>query len=131
MKARQITALFTLVAMLIAPLCAPFCHSHVCAASSAAEQNDDCHKSSAANANTTQISLAAVHNCGLQELPTVTISEATNSPNFVKRHYAQQIALHFVSPPTVLLGASDAASPHPESESRIQSISVRPSVLRI
>jgi hypothetical protein len=128
MKGRQITALFTLVAMLIAPLCAPLCHSHVCAASSTA-QNDACHKSSAGDA--LGISLAAVHNCGLQELPTAVLSEATNLSDLIKQQNGPVIALNFTPSPSVLLGASGTESPHSYSESHIQSSSVLPAVLRI
>jgi hypothetical protein len=129
MKSRQITALFTLVALLIAPLCAPLCHSHVCGASSSTAQNDACHKSSAGDAP--RISLAAVHNCGLQELPTAVLSEAANLPDVIKQQNGPVIALNFTPSPSVLLGASGTESPHSYSESHIQSSSVLPAVLRI
>jgi hypothetical protein len=130
MKSRRITALFTLLAMLVAPLCAPFCGSHVCANSSSA-QDENCHGTSALNDNTPQVSLAVAHTCGLQELPTAALSETTNSLDFVKQTYATYTSLHFVAPPSLLLAASGTHSPHPQLESRIESGSLRLSILRI
>ena len=131
MKARQIIALFTLVAMLIAPLCAPFCHSHVCPTSSSAAQNDACHKSSAAHYDAPAFSLGDVRNCGLQELPAAVVSKVSNSPEVEKQQNAPQIALNFISSASVLLAASGTESPHSYSDSYIQSGSVPKTVLRI
>jgi hypothetical protein len=131
MKGRQITALFTLLAMLSAPLCAPLCHSHVCAASPSAAESDGCHNSSATADNARKISLKSAHTCGIQELPTAVLSETTNSPGFVKQQYAMHLSLSFVQTSSVLVVVSGAQSPCPDSESCIQSSSVQSAVLRI
>src|ERR1700676_898118 len=125
MKSRRTTALFALLAMLVAPLCAPFCGSHACPNSSSA-QNENCHTSSAVNDNTHEVSLAALHTCGLQELPTAVLSETSNSPDFVKQPYVTHASLTFVPPPSLLLAVSNTQSPHPDRESCIESSSARP-----
>ena len=130
MKSRRITALFTLLTILIAPLCAPFCHSHICAASPS-EHNDGCHSSSLASDDVRHLVIAAFHVCAGQELPTAVLNEATSSPELARQQYAPHTSLHFIQAPSVLLAPNGAPPLHPNNESRIESSSVRPSVLRI
>jgi hypothetical protein len=130
MKSRRITALFTLLAILIAPLCAPFCHSHVCAALPS-DHNDGCHSSAVAGDNIRHLAIAAFHVCGGQELPAAALNETINSPELVKLQYAVHATLNLVPPPSVLLAVNGASPPHPDSETRIESSSILPSILRI
>ena len=129
MTSWRITALFTLLAILIAPVCAPFCHSHLCAALPS-EHNDGCHRSALASDNIRHFAIAALHVCGGQELPAAALNEATNSLELLRLQYAAHAALSLV-PPAVLLRVNCASPPHPQSESRSDSNSVEPSVLRI
>jgi hypothetical protein len=122
--------MFTLLAILIAPLCAPFCHSHVCAALPSAH-NDGCHSSAVASDNVRHLAMAAFHVCGGQELPAAALNEATNSPEPVKLHNAVHAILNLAPPPSLLLAVSGASPPHPDGETRIEPGSVRPSILRI
>jgi hypothetical protein len=130
MTSRRITALFTLLAILIAPLCAPFCHSHVCAALPS-EHNDGCHSSAVASDNIRHLDIAAFHVCGGQELPAAALNETTNSPELVRLQYAVHATLNLAPPLSVLLASNSASPPHPDGETRIESGSVRPSILRI
>jgi len=125
------TALLTLLAMLIAPLCASFCRAHVCDASSSSAQTDGCHKSFAVGGDSPDIGLTAAHTCGLQELPTVALNETTNRPDSAKQAYATHASLNLFPPSSPLLAGSGTQSQHPDPESRIESSSVRPPVLRV
>jgi hypothetical protein len=128
MKIRRITALFTFLAMLVAPLCTPFCRSHVCAASS---QEENCHTSSAAHGNANKASLVSVQTCGLQELPAAALSKTTNSPDFAKQRHAPRPSLHLVSSPPVFKAVTGTQSPQPNSESCFETVPAQQVVLRI
>src|SRR6266478_6287901 len=101
---RRPVAIFTLLAMLVAPLCASICGSRVCANWSSA-QSEDCHSSLAANDNGPRAGLAAIRVCGLQEFPSAALNERANSPARMKHDSAVHTLSNFVLPQSVQLPA--------------------------
>src|SRR6266852_7858352 len=80
---RRAVATFTLLAMLVAPLCASLCGSRACANLSST-QSEDCHSSFAAN-NSARTGVAAIGVCGLQEFPAAALNDSTSSPDRMKQ----------------------------------------------
>jgi hypothetical protein len=123
-------AIFTLLAMLVAPLCASLCGSRACA-SLASTQSEDCHSSLAANDGAPRTSVAAIRVCGLQEFPTAALNKPTNSPDPIKKDSAVRASSNFIQAQSVQLPVSDACYTHADNESCITSSSVWLAVLRI
>src|SRR5260370_6978576 len=76
---RRAIAIFTLLAMLVAPLCASLCGSRACANLSST-QTDDCHRPLAANDSLPRTGVVAILICGLQQFPPAALSENPNPP---------------------------------------------------
>lgn len=82
----RIIALFTLLGMLLAPLCAPVCSLRICA-DRLTTQSDDCHGSLAATDSGAGSTIAAKRACGSQEFPTANLNEGTNSIERLKQNH--------------------------------------------
>src|SRR6266478_5129430 len=91
---RRAVAVFTLLAMLVAPLCTPMCGSRACANLSSA-QNEDCHSSFAANDGARRTGVAAIRICGSQEFPAAALNERSNSPERMKHDSAVYTSSNF------------------------------------
>src|SRR5260370_3295820 len=104
---RRAIAIFTLLAMLVAPLCASLCGSRACANWSST-QTDDCHRPLAANDSLPRTGVVAIRICGLQEFPSAALSEKSNSPERIKQVSAVQGSSHFVPAQTIHFLVSDA-----------------------
>jgi len=127
---RRIIAISTLFAMLVAPLCASICGSRVCANLSSS-QREDCHSSLAADNNGPQTRLAAIRGCGLQEFPSATLNEKSNSPGQVKQASAVHTSPNFVAAQSVRVQVSGACYSRFDHERGVTNTSVQPAVLRI
>src|SRR5713226_1471788 len=127
---RRAIAIFTLLAMLVAPLCGSLCGSRVCA-SLASTPSDDCHSSLPANDNGSRTGLAAIRVCGLQELPAAALNEPTNSPDTGKKVSAVHAPSNLAPSESIQLLVSDACSSHPNNKRCIATTSVQPTILRI
>ena len=127
---RRTIATSTLLAMLVAPLCASICGSRACANLSSS-QSEDCHSSLGADNHGPQTRLAAVRGCGLQEFPSATLNEKSNSPERMKQASTVHTSSNFVAAQSVRVPMSDASYSRPDSERGVTSTSVQPAVLRI
>jgi hypothetical protein len=127
---RRAIAIFTLLAMLVAPLCASLCGSRACANLSST-QTDDCHRPLAANDSLPRTGVAAIRVCGLQEFPLAALNEKSNSPDRIKQVSAVQASSHFVPAQTIHLPVSDACSSRADNERCIANTSVQSTALRI
>jgi len=127
---RRTIATSTLLAMLVAPLCASICGSRVCANLSSS-QSEDCHSSLAADNNASQTRLAAVRGCGLQEFPSATLTEKSNSPQRMQQASAVCTSSNFAAAQFVHVQVSGACYSRAERERGVTSMSVQPAVLRI
>jgi hypothetical protein len=127
---RRTIAMSTLFAMLGAPLCASICGSRACANLSSS-QGEDCHASLAADNNGPQTRLAAVRGCGLQEFPSATLTERSNSPERMKQASAEQTSSNFVAAQSVRVQVSGACYSRFDHERGVTNASVQPAVLRI
>jgi hypothetical protein len=127
---RRAIAIFTLLAMLVAPLCGSLCGSRVCA-SLASTQSEDCHGSLAPSDGVPRTGLAAIRVCGLQEFPSAALNETSDSPDRVKKDSAFCASSNFLQAQSVQLPVSDAFYSRADNESCITSSFVRPAVLRI
>jgi hypothetical protein len=127
---RQAVAIFTLLAMLVAPLCASLCGSRTCASLSST-QSDDCHSSLAANDGATRTGIASIRDCGSREFPTAALNETTSSPDPVKKDPAVHASSNFVPAQSVPLLANGVYNWRADNERCITSSSVQPTVLRI
>jgi hypothetical protein len=125
---RQAIATLILFAMLIAPLCAPLCESRACANSRT--QAGDCHSSVAGNAETQQASVGTVRACGLGELPTAALNEATSSAEQLKQVFALLASPRLLFAGQAELIAADTALPDPDREPQENS-PIEAAVLRI
>lgn len=127
---RRAIAIFTLVAMLLAPLCASICGSRVCASLSST-QSEDCHGSLAANNAVPQTAVAAVRVCGLQEFPAAALNEKSNPPERIKQASAVHASSNLVPSQSVQLPFSGGSYLRADDESRMTNASVQPTILRI
>jgi len=127
---RRAIAIFTLLAMLVAPLCASLCGSRACANLSST-QTDDCHRPLAANDSLPRTGVAAIRICGLQEFPSAALSEKSNLPERIKQVSAVQASSNFIPAQTIHLPVSDACSSRADNERCIANISVQSTALRI
>jgi hypothetical protein len=127
---RRAIAIFTLLAILVAPLCGSLCGSRVCA-SLASTQSEDCHGSLAVNDGVPRAGVAAIRVCGLQEFPSAALEEPTQSPDPIKKDFPVRGSSNFVQAQSVQLPVSDALYSHADNESCITSSFVLPAVLRI
>jgi hypothetical protein len=127
---RRAIAIFTLLAMLVAPLCASLCGSRACSSLSST-QSEDCHGSLAVNDGVQRTGVAAIRACGLQEFPAAALEEPTKSPDPIKEDFPERASSNFVQAQSVQLQVSDACYSRADNESCITSSFVRPNVLRI
>jgi hypothetical protein len=111
---RQAVATVILLAMLIAPLCAPLCGSRACANSRTS--TGDCHSSVTANADTQQTSVGTVRGCGLGELPTAALDEATGSAEQLKQVFPLHVAPQLLFATQAARIAMNSALPSPDNE---------------
>ena len=127
---RRIIATSTLFAMLVAPLCASICGSRACANLSSS-QNEECHSSLAADNNGPQTRLAAFRGCGLQEFPSATLDEKSNSPERIKQASSVHTSPNFFPAQSVYVQASGATHSRADRARGVTNTSVQPAVLRI
>src|SRR5690348_1148447 len=127
---RRPVAIFTLLAMLVAPLCTSLCGSRACSNSSSA-RSEDCHGSFAANDNGPRTGLAAIRICGSQEFPAATLSERSNSPERMKHDSAVHTSSTFVPLQSVQLPVRNLSYSRADRERCVTNASVQPTVLRI
>lgn len=127
---RRAIAIFTLLAMPVAPLCASVCGSRACSSLSST-LGDDCHSSLAANDTVPQTGVAAIRACGLQEFPAAAINETSNSPDRVKKDSALHASSNFAPSQYVQLGVSATSYSHADDECCIANTTVQSPVLRI
>jgi len=127
---RRTIATSTLLAMLVAPLCASICGSRVCANLSSS-QSEDCHRFLAADNNASQTRLAAVRRCGLQEFPSATLTEKSNSPERMQQASAVCTSPNFVAAQSVRVQVSGACYSRFDHERGVTNTSAQPAVLRI
>jgi hypothetical protein len=123
-------AIFTLLAMLVAPLCASLCGSRACASLSST-QSDDCHSSLAANDGAPRTGIAAIRVCGSREFPTAALNETTSSPDPMKKDPAVHASSNFVPAQSVQLPVSDACYSRADNKRCMTNASVQPAVLRV
>ena len=126
---RQAVAIFTLLAMLVAPLCASLCGSRACASLSST-QSDDCHSSLAANDGAPRTGVASIRACGSREFPTAALNETTSSPDPMKDP-AVHASSNFVPAQPVQLPVSDACYSRADNKRCMTNASVQPTVLRV
>jgi hypothetical protein len=127
---RRIIATSTLFAMLVAPLCASICGSRACANVSSS-QSEDCHSSLGADNNGPQTRLAALRGCGLQEFPSATLNEKSNSPERIKQASPVHTSSNFVAAQSARIQVSGACYSRADREYGVTNTSVQPAVLRI
>jgi hypothetical protein len=127
---RRAIAIFTLLAMLVAPLCASLCGSPVCA-SLASTQSEDCHGSLAVNDGVPRTGVAAIRVCGSQEFRSAALEEPTKSPDPIKKDFPVRASSNFVQAQSVQLPVSDAFYSRADNDGCITSSFVLPAVLRI
>jgi hypothetical protein len=127
---RRATAILTLLAMLVAPLCASICGSRACANLSPT-QSDDCHSSLAASDGVLRTGVTAIRVCGLQEFPSAALNETSNSPDKVKKDSALCASSNFAPAQYVQLTVSGTSYSRADNECCIANTSVQSTVLRI
>jgi len=127
---RRAVAVFTLLAVLVAPLCTSMCGSRACANLSSA-QNEDCHSFFAANDGARRAGVAAIRICGSQEFPAAALNERSNSPERMKHDSAVYTSSNFVALQSVQLPVRDPSYSRADDERCVTNMSVQPAVLRI
>jgi hypothetical protein len=127
---RRAIAIFTLLAMLVAPLCASLCGSRTCVGLSST-QSEDCHSSLSVDDRAPRAGVAAIRACGSREFPSAALDETTNSPDKVKRTSALYASSSVVTAQTIQLLVSDARCSSADNERFIANTSAQLTVLRI
>lgn len=75
------TAIFTIIALIAAPICTPVCGAAGCGAKNAAvaAQSEECHRAVIAESGSQPAKLAAANTCGLSELPAAIAKSANEN----------------------------------------------------